>query len=69
MHIEIEIEEENPMDTNDDESAKDETYRMSLVPPFENSAEDEIERNDSGVRHEVEEEEEGMVEWTLNPRS
>jgi hypothetical protein len=69
MHIEIEIEEENPMDTNDDESAKDETYRMSLVPPFENSAEDEIERNDSGVRPEVEEEEEGMVEWTLNPRS
>jgi hypothetical protein len=59
----------NPMDTSDDESAEDETYRMSLVPPSENSTEDEIERNDSGVRHEVEEEEAGMVEGTLNPRS
>jgi hypothetical protein len=38
---------------------------MSPVPPSENSTEDEIERNDSGVSHEVEEE--GMVEGTLNP--
>jgi hypothetical protein len=57
------------MNTSDDESTEDETYRMSLVPPSENSTEDEIERNDSGVRHEVEEEEAGMVEGTLNPRS
>jgi hypothetical protein len=42
---------------------------MSLVPPSENGAEDEIESNDNGVRHEAEEEEEGMVEGTLNPRS
>jgi hypothetical protein len=69
VRIETEIEEENPMDTSDDESAEDETYRMSLVPPSENSTEDEIERNDSGVRHEIEEEEERMVEGTLNPRS
>jgi hypothetical protein len=40
---------------------------MSPVPPSENSAEDEIESNDSGMRHEAEEEE-GMVEGTLNPR-
>jgi hypothetical protein len=67
MRIEIEIEEENPMDTSYDESAEDEPYRMSLVSPSENSAEDEIESNDSGVRHEVKEEEEGMGERTLNP--
>jgi hypothetical protein len=74
MRIDTEIVEENPMDTSDDESAEDETYRMSLVPPYKNSAEDEIESNESGVRHEAEdyddeEEEEGMVEGTLNPRS
>jgi hypothetical protein len=67
MRIEIEIEEENPMDMSYDESAEDETYRMPLVSPSENSAEDEIESNDSGVRHEVKEEEEGMGERTLNP--
>jgi hypothetical protein len=78
MRIETEIEEVNPMDTSDDESAEDETSRMSLVPPSENSAKDEIESNASGVRHEIEEEEEEeeeegeeerMVEGTLNPRS
>jgi hypothetical protein len=42
---------------------------MSPVPPSENGAEDEIESNDNGVRHEAEEEEEGMVEGTLNLRS
>jgi hypothetical protein len=67
MHIDTKIEEENPMDTSDDESAEDETYRMSPVPPFENSAKDEIESNDSGARHDAEEEDEGMVEGTLNP--
>jgi hypothetical protein len=71
LHIETEIEEENPMDMRDDESVEDETYRMSPVPPSENNAKDEIESNDSGVRHEIEEEEEEerMVEGTLNPRS
>jgi hypothetical protein len=34
MRIDTEIVEENPMDTSDDESAEDETYRMSLVPPY-----------------------------------
>jgi hypothetical protein len=61
--------EENPTNTSDDESAEDETYRMSLMPPSKNSTEDEIESNDSEVRQEAEEEEEGMVEGTLNPRS
>jgi hypothetical protein len=42
---------------------------MSPVTPSENIAEDEIESDDSGVRHEVEEEEEGLVEGTLNPQS
>jgi hypothetical protein len=69
MHIDTEIEEENPMETSDDVSAEDETYRMSPVPPSENSAEDEIESGESGVRHEVEEEEEGLVEGTLNSQS
>jgi hypothetical protein len=61
MRIDTEIEEENPMDTSDDESIEDETYSMSPVPPSENNVEDEIESNDSRVRHEVEEEKEGMV--------
>jgi hypothetical protein len=68
MRNDTKIEEENPMDTSDDKSAEDETYRMSPVPPSKNSVEDEIESNDNRVRHEVEEEEEeGMVEGTLNP--
>jgi hypothetical protein len=66
MCIDTEIEEENTMDISDDESVEDETYRMSPVPPYENNAEDEIESDDSRVRHEAEEEE-GMVEGTLNP--
>jgi hypothetical protein len=70
MHIDKKIVEEDPMESSDDESAKDETYRMSPVPPSENSIEDEIESNDSGVRHEAkEEEEEGMGVGTLNPQS
>jgi hypothetical protein len=70
LHIATEIEEENPMDMRDDESVEDETYRMSPMPPSENNAKDEIESNDSGVRHEIEEDkEERMVEGTLNPRS
>jgi hypothetical protein len=72
MHIDTEIEEveEDPMETSDDESTEDKTYKMSSVPPSENGNEDDDESNDSGVRQEVEnDEEEGMVEGTLNPRS
>jgi hypothetical protein len=71
MHIDTEKEEveEDPIETSDDESTKDETYKMSPMPHSESSAEDEIESNDSGVRHEAKEEEEGMVEGTFNPRS
>jgi hypothetical protein len=47
-HIDSEIVEENPMDTSDDESAEDKTYRMSLMPSSENSTEDEIESNEWG---------------------
>jgi hypothetical protein len=68
MHIDMKIEEveEDPRETSDDESAEDETYKMSPMPQSENSAKDEIESNDSGVRDEVEEEE-WMVEGTFNP--
>jgi hypothetical protein len=67
MHIDTKIEEEEPMETSDDESTKDETYKMSAMPAFENS---DDESNDSEAEHEaVEEEEEGRVEGTLNPRS
>jgi hypothetical protein len=70
MHIDTEIVEENPMETSDDESAHDETYRMSLVPLSENSVEDDVESNDNGLRQDVEKEEQGwMVEGALNPRS
>jgi hypothetical protein len=70
MHIDTDIEEveEDPREKSDDESAKDETYKMSPIPQSENNVEDEIERNDSGVRDEAKEEE-GMVEGTFNPRS
>jgi hypothetical protein len=72
MHIDIEIEEveEDPMETSDDESAEDETYKMSPMPASKNNNEDDNESNDSGAREEVEnEEEEGMAEGTLNPQS
>jgi hypothetical protein len=72
MHIDTEIEEveEDPMETSDDESADDETYKMSLVPPSENSSEDDVESIENELRRQVEEEEqEEMVEETLNPRS
>jgi hypothetical protein len=72
MHIDIEIEEveEGPIETSDDESADDETYKMSPVPPFENSSEDDVESIESELRRQVEEEEQvEMVEGTLNPRS
>jgi hypothetical protein len=71
-HIDTKIEkvEEDPMETSDDESADDETYKMSLVPPSENSSEDDVESIESELRRQVEEEEqEEMVEGTLNPRS
>jgi hypothetical protein len=72
MHIDTEIEEveEDPMETSDDESADDETYKLSLVPPSKNSSEDDVESIESELRRQVEEEEqEEMVEGTLNPRS
>jgi hypothetical protein len=72
MHMDTEIEEveEDPMETSDDESTEDETYKMSPVPSSKNNNEDDDESNDTGVRQEVEnDEEEGMVEGTLNPRS
>jgi hypothetical protein len=72
MHIDTEIEEveEDPMETSDDESADDETYKMSSVPPSENNSEDNVESTESELRRQVEEEEqEEMVEGTLNPKS
>jgi hypothetical protein len=72
MHIDTEIEEveEDPMETSDDESADDETYKMSPVPHFENSSEDDIESIESELRRQVEEKEQDeMGEGTLNPRS
>jgi hypothetical protein len=72
MHIDTEIEEveEDPMESSDDESADDETYKMSPVPPSENSSEDDVESIESVLRRQVEEEDqEEMVEGTLNPRS
>jgi hypothetical protein len=72
MHIDTEIEEveEDPMETGDDESADDETYKLSLVPPSENSSEDDVESIESELRRQVEKkEQEEMVEGTLNPGS
>jgi recombinational DNA repair protein RecT len=59
MDIDMEIEEveADPMETGDDESADDETYKMSLVPPSENSSEDDVESIESELRRQVEEEE------------
>jgi hypothetical protein len=72
MHIDTEIEEveEDPMETSDNKSIEDETYRVSPVPPSENNTEEDNESNGSGARGEVEnEEEEGMAKGTLNPKS
>jgi hypothetical protein len=70
MHIDTEIEEveEDPMETSDDESAEDESYKMSPMPASKNSNEDD-EGNDSDGGHEAVEEEQQRVEGTLNPRS
>jgi hypothetical protein len=38
------------LETSDDESADDETYKMSPVPPFENSSEDDIESIESELK-------------------
>jgi hypothetical protein len=66
----IEEKEEDPMETSNDETADDGTYRMSPVPPSENNSEDDVESVESELRRQVEEEEqEEMVEGTLNPRS
>jgi hypothetical protein len=72
MHIDMEIEEveEDPMETSDNESIDDETYKISPVPPSEKSPEDDVESIESELRGKVEEEEqEEMVEGTPNPRS
>jgi hypothetical protein len=72
MHINMEIEEveEDPMETSDNESTDDETYKISLVPPSEKSPEDDVESIESELRGKVEEEEqEEMVEGTPNPKS
>jgi hypothetical protein len=72
MHIDTEIKEleEDPMEiSDDDESTKDETYRMSPMPVSENSAKEDNESNNSGAGHEAIEEEEGSIEGTLNPHS
>jgi hypothetical protein len=72
VHIDTKIEEveEDPMETSDDEAVDDETYKMSPVAPCENSSEDDVEIIESELRRQVEEEEqEEMVEGTLNPRS
>ena len=52
MHIDTEIEEveKDPMETSDDETADDEIYRMSPVPPSENSPEDDVEGVESELR-------------------
>jgi hypothetical protein len=52
MHIDTEIEEveEDSMETSDDESADDETYKMSPVPSSENSSEDDVESIESELR-------------------
>jgi hypothetical protein len=44
MHIDTEIEEveEDPIETSDDESSDDKTYKMSPVPPSKNSSEDDV---------------------------
>jgi hypothetical protein len=72
MHIDTEIGEveEDSIETSVDESADDETYKMSPVPHSENNSEDDVESIESELRRQVEEEEqEEMVEGTLNPRS
>jgi hypothetical protein len=72
MHIDTEIEEveEDPMETSDDEFTDDETYKMSPVPPSENSSEDNVKSIKSELRRRIQEEEqEEMVEGTLNPKS
>jgi hypothetical protein len=50
MHNDMEIVEEDPMKTSDYESADDETYRMSPVPPSKNNVDDDVKSNDSGLR-------------------
>jgi hypothetical protein len=52
MHIDTEIEEveEDPMETSDDESADDETYKMSLAPPSKNNSKDDVESIESELR-------------------
>jgi hypothetical protein len=69
MHIDTVIEEVegDPIESSADESAEDETYKMSPMAQSKNSDEDEIESHDSGVSDEAKEEER-MVEGTFNPQ-
>jgi hypothetical protein len=58
------------METSEDESTDDETYKMSPMPASENSTEEDDEGDGSEEEQEDEvenEEEEGMIEGTLNP--
>jgi hypothetical protein len=60
------------METSEDESTDDETYKMSPMPASENSTEEDDEGDGSEEEQEDEvenEEEEGMIEGTLNPWS
>jgi hypothetical protein len=70
MHIDIEIEEveEDHIETSYDESADDETYRMSPKQTSQNSTEED-EDNGSEERHEsaAEEEEEGWLKRLSTP--
>jgi hypothetical protein len=70
MHIDIEIEEveEDHIETSYDESADDETYRMSPKQTSQNSIEED-EDNGSELRHEsaAEEEEEGWLKRLSTP--
>jgi hypothetical protein len=72
MHIDTTMEEGEVdcMETSDDESADDETYQMSPMLASENIVEEKDEGDGSEkIQEEAAEEEERMVEGTLNPRT
>jgi hypothetical protein len=56
MHFDMEIKEveEDPMETNDDESVDDEIYKISPIPPSKNSSEDDVESIESELERQVE---------------
>jgi hypothetical protein len=67
MHIDTEIEEveEDPMEISDDESADDETYKISPVPPSKNSSEDDVESIESELRSRLRKK--SMRRWLKGP--